>query len=614
MKLLWNEKVRLKLILFVFLLIFFISCKNVYADSGFKTSYDATYQINSNGITHVTLKGQMINETSDHFISSYLLNLGFANIKNLKVDDGAGVIRASLKSVNSQTQISFPFNEQVVGKGKILYFTISFDTNDLASNLGKIWEINLPAFKNQLSFQDFNVHIFAPYSFGIPSVIKPNINLKNGLNFTKQDLGNSGISIIFGKFQSFNFKLFYNLYNPNLFPIKTEIAIPMNTNYQNIEINEISPKPINVKMDKDGNWLAQYSLLGNQKETIMVKGNALLYLNPKSQALILRGLQTDLKPQPYWETNNLEIKNLAQKLKTPEAIFQFVVSHLSYDYQRANNLTSERFGALNILNNPTQAVCLEFSDLFIALSRAAGIPAREIEGYAYTQNSVQRPLSLIRDVLHAWPEYYSWNKKTWIMVDPTWENTTGGTDYFNSLDLDHLAFVINGASSVYPIPAGGYKFSNSNAKDVFISFSNNQFRPNPKIKINLSLSSFLNFNKSQTLNLEITNIGKVALPASNITINSKNLVFSTPSFLSDSVPPYGKVIYELKINKLNFLTGYKSLVKIQIGNLNWQKEIIIFPFFGENKIYLIGGILIVGIFTIIIFKITRKAWRLFFSK
>ena len=112
-------------------------------------------------------------------------------------------------------------------------------------------------------------------------------------------------------------------------------------------------------------------------------------------------------------------------------------------------------GALSALNNPTSAVCLEFTDLFVALSRAAGIPAREIDGYAYTNNAHDRPLSLTEDVLHAWPEYYDFDKKAWIMVDPTWGNTTGGIDYFNALDFDHIAFVIKGENSGYPIPAGG---------------------------------------------------------------------------------------------------------------------------------------------------------------
>jgi transglutaminase-like putative cysteine protease len=56
-------------------------------------------------------------------------------------------------------------------------------------------------------------------------------------------------------------------------------------------------------------------------------------------------------------------------------------------------------------------VCLEFTDLFIAIARAAGIPAREIDGFGYTQNAINRPISIDEDILHAWPEYYDTAKK-----------------------------------------------------------------------------------------------------------------------------------------------------------------------------------------------------------
>jgi len=50
------------------------------------------------------------------------------------------------------------------------------------------------------------------------------------------------------------------------------------------------------------------------------------------------------------------------------------------------------------------------------------------------------------------------------MVDPTWGNTTGGVDYFNTFDFDHLAFVVKGISSTYPVPAGGYKLTGDENK------------------------------------------------------------------------------------------------------------------------------------------------------
>ena len=127
-------------------------------------------------------------------------------------------------------------------------------------------------------------------------------------------------------------------------------------------------------------------------------------------------------------------------------------------------------GAVAALQNPDQAICMEFTDLFIALSRAAGIPAREIDGYAYTENPQLQPLGLVADVLHAWPEYYDKDKGVWIPIDPTWASTSGGIDYFNKLDLRHFTFVIHGESSVTPYPPGSYKLGPNPQKDVYVSF------------------------------------------------------------------------------------------------------------------------------------------------
>src|SRR5690606_16956842 len=86
-----------------------------------------------------------------------------------------------------------------------------------------------------------------------------------------------------------------------------------------------------------------------------------------------------------------------------------------------------------------------------------------------TENDRLRPLSLVDDVLHAWPEYYDKDKKQWVMIDPTWGNTTKGMDYFNTLDFEHITFVVKGLDSEYPIPAGGYKFDKK-SMDIEIQF------------------------------------------------------------------------------------------------------------------------------------------------
>jgi|SRR3990167_4410587 len=469
-----------KIIAFILGLILLFIPQNVSAvSSNFTTDYNVTYNVLENALTHVTFDIILTNQTSQYYASSYSIQVGFNNINNVLASDSKGKITPKITRNDDGNNIEIVFNDRVVGLGKKLNLTISFDTKDIARMSGKIWDINIPGIAKQAEYNSFNVNVIVPKFLENPSYIKPDTEQFSGtdLRFTKEQLGKSGISISYGQEEIYNFNLSYHLKNPNLFPIKAEIALPPSTNYQDVEIVDINPKPQNITTDSDGNWLAKYDLGSSRKIDVKVNGRAKVLLRPKKQKLSQKERKEYLKEQPFWQTTDKRIKELALELKTPYKIYKYVVGNLKYDFQRLQT-GMPRLGALGVLKNPSSAVCLEFTDLFIALARAAGIPAREVNGFAYTQNSKERPLSLVKDVLHAWPEYYDSDMQTWVMVDPTWENTTGGTDYFYTLDFDHLAFVIKGISSTYPIPAGAYKISNNQtARDVIVEFGNSFNKP-----------------------------------------------------------------------------------------------------------------------------------------
>jgi len=131
----------------------------------------------------------------------------------------------------------------------------------------------------------------------------------------------------------------------------------------------------------------------------------------------------------------------------------------SMDYNKINSKNT-RLGADYVMSHPNEAVCLEFSDLFVAIAREKGIYSREIEGYGFSLDPKLQPISLSSDVLHAWPEYFDPVTQNWVSVDPTWENTSG-IDYFSSFDLNHIVFSIHGQNPDYPLPAGMYKTDNT---------------------------------------------------------------------------------------------------------------------------------------------------------
>jgi len=70
----------------------------------------------------------------------------------------------------------------------------------------------------------------------------------------------------------------------------------------------------------------------------------------------------------------------------------------------------------DVLDNRT-GDCTEYSQLFVTLARAAGLPARDVSGFVYNGNDQNPMLSG-----HAWVEVMIDGQ--WIGMDPTWGETT----------------------------------------------------------------------------------------------------------------------------------------------------------------------------------------------
>lgn len=580
------------------------------AQDNFSTEYDVVYTVQEDGLTNTEITVTLTNQTSQFIASSYTLQVGFDDIRNVTASDVVGDITPKIVKNESGHAISVTFNKKQVGRNNKTTFKVSFDTPNVARKHGNIWEINIPGIANPNDFTNFNVSVIPPPGVTNPTYTKP-AKSDGTLQFTKEQLGKSGISVAFGDEQLYSFTLTYHVKNSNVFPIQTEIALPPSTNYQEVQIVDISPAPKDVIIDRDGNWLAQYSLQSGEKKDILVKGKAKLRLTPKKETLSQEQRSEYLKAQQYWQVENPEIKKLANRLKTPENIYKYVVETLKYDFSRVSN-QQERFGAVKTLSQKDAAVCLEFTDLFITLSRAAGIPARELNGYAHTENVKQRPLSLVSDILHAWPEYYDDAKGTWVMVDPTWGNTTGGIDYFNVFDFDHFVFVRKGESSTYPLPAGAYKLEEDREKkDVAIGFSSD-FQTKEELTLTPEYASVYAAGFPIRGDIEVINTGNVLSTKDYISIGSDLLIPDTKELVINPIPPFGKRIVSFGFQGTSFLTNKSFEFTIAKSGKTTYHTITVSPFV-LTKLRVLGGVTI-GLSILIISIITYTTWRIRFPR
>ena len=196
------------------------------------------------------------------------------------------------------------------------------------------------------------------------------------------------------------------------------------------------------------------------------------------------------------------------------------------------------------------------------MSRAAGIPAREVNGFAYTQNPNIEPLSLVADVLHAWPEYWDKDKASWVQVDPTWGSTTKGTDFFSKLDLRHFTFVVHGLDYQKPYPPGSYKLGPNPQKDVYVALTQASFPPLRNSKIEFHVISNVPWADA-IVELIIENTGNVAMYDEDLQVLFDDKVVSIEklAFLA----PYAKYHKNLKIPFSFFAKSTPKMITVVFG-------------------------------------------------
>ena len=212
---------------------------------------------------------------------------------------------------------------------------------------------------------------------------------------------------------------------------------PVASNRDVLEISAIaankrlrSALPV-LKMRLGGVSLRGFDLDGGRQRLVR---DTLIVTAENAQALAARyfaieGPQRarfpELKAEPFLEVDHREIVALAERIadgsRDPRAVAQRINKWV-YDSIR-KEVTVGIPSALHVLHTRV-GDCNEHAQLFVALARAAGVPARIATGLAYVDGKFY---------YHAWPEVML---RGWVAVDPTFGQFPA--------DASHLRFVIGG--------------------------------------------------------------------------------------------------------------------------------------------------------------------------
>lgn len=169
-----------------------------------------------------------------------------------------------------------------------------------------------------------------------------------------------------------------------------------------------------------------------------------------------------LAPEPKIESDHPEIQAIARRLApqgkpnsaaqtkaVARSVYEFVREHLTYDARA----TSVNKGALAGLQ-ARAGICEEYASLFVAIMRAAGVPARIVNGFASDTRMLSEydgPAGL-HGRRHQWAEFYV-DGEGWIPVDPTLANNK--LPLFGELPVGHYIVQNYGDSPVKARYAGG---------------------------------------------------------------------------------------------------------------------------------------------------------------
>ncbi|MGW8249059.1 MAG: transglutaminase-like domain-containing protein [Anaerolineales bacterium] len=209
--------------------------------------------------------------------------------------------------------------------------------------------------------------------------------------------------------------------------------------YQKVSKLTITPDNYRIFTDEYGNQIAEFDFshmpAGSQiqvKIEYRVSVNRLAYdLSDCVGELLDRFTQ----PELHIESNNPQIVALAEQLSDGKhttceqvrAFYDYIGENLVYSYNGNNWGAQAALGEMG-------SDCTEYASLMIALSRAAGIPARYMEGIL----SPGETSEALARTEHAWLEVYL-PGAGWTPMDPTLgRSSIFREQYFAAYEPDHI--------------------------------------------------------------------------------------------------------------------------------------------------------------------------------
>lgn len=213
--------------------------------SDFSINSTSSFTYSPDGKLRVSQDISLTNITSKAYVTTYTVDITGFEPKNIVAKDNKELkVNSSMPSTGvTRLEIS-GFSLPAIGLGRTLHFSLSYDGAPAVHN-GQVWQVFLPKLTNPDFYNHYQIKVIVPESWGHPVTAQK-------LTYSKAQLIDSGVALVFGNIHTYAFTGKYHLDSPGI------ITLPPDTPFQRISFTSISPPPHQVTVDSLHNWQANF--------------------------------------------------------------------------------------------------------------------------------------------------------------------------------------------------------------------------------------------------------------------------------------------------------------------------------------------------------------------
>ena len=455
------KKIITSLTISLFTLVFYGHTNSVQA-ADFSVEIERTYLIETPNEIKVTEIRKVTNTSQNRIISKdnneifqilvisdnqEKLAPSFLSVETFV--DGKIVQNTKGKEAEDSTEVLVPYGSSI-GIKQSKEFKITYNNYGLIKKTGALTDIFIPGFWKDFTFENENTlfsyktRIKLAKSLGEVGFVVPvpleTIDTGDYLEYSigQESLVGSNMWLQIGNSQYYQFAIkqkvkasddinkgYFNEYRLIVPRDIVEAEVK-----QQVYFSKLEPPPKEVLNDDEGNLIAVFAIPSHEETIVSVEGYAHVSRLTTKITNSNSGKLSDipstqftkyLNSAEFWEVNDPTIKARANELlggmsnvyEVIETDYNHIVETIDYSEVKRFGI-NERQGALKTLQGGA-AVCMEYSDLFLTLTRAQGIPARAAFGYGYDARLEEQGQDA-----HQWVQVFIPEQNEWISVDVTW--------------------------------------------------------------------------------------------------------------------------------------------------------------------------------------------------